>query len=123
MGSPVGALVIWSLFGSYVYFFGMKYRVWWNDVGVTMSASGGPERHIRFDEISEIRYEVASGGEFLSQSRPFRRIVIMGSLPDPAAPIDISLRHFRLEDIEELLMEIRKLRPDILLPAIPHMAV
>lgn len=115
-----GLLVIWPLFAADVYFFGMKYRIWWNDVGVTMSASGGPERHVSFDDVSEVRYEIASGGEFLSQSRPFRRIAIFGSSAGPSAPIDISLRHFRLEDIEKLLIEIRKRRPDLALPAIPR---
>lgn len=109
-----GLLVIWPLLAADVYFFGMKYRIWWNDVGVTMSASGGPDRQVRFDEVSEIRYEIG-----LSQSRPFRRIAIFGSRVGTKAPIDISLRHFRLEDIEKLLMEIRKLRPDISLPVIP----
>lgn len=109
-----GLLVIWPLFAANVYFFGMKYRIWWNDVGVTMSASGGQDRQVRFDEVSEIRYEIG-----LSQSRPFRRIVIFGSRAGPFDSIDISLRHFRLEDIEKLLVDIRKLRPDIPLPAIP----
>ncbi len=113
-----GVALIWALFTSYVYFFGMKYRVFWNEEGVTMSASGGPRRSIKFDEITEVRYETASPNELLSQSRPFRRIVIFERRRDPNGWIDVSLRHFRLDDIDRLLMEIKRRRPDIELPAV-----
>ena len=112
--------VIWVLFASYVFFFAMKYKVLWNEAGVTMTASGGPARNIRFDEITEIRYETASASEFLSQSRPFRRVVIVGRRRDPHASIDISLRYFEAEDIDRLLMAIGKQRPDI---ALPHLSL
>ncbi len=99
--------VIWVLYASFVLLFGMKYEVSFDDQGVNMKASGGPERRIRFEEIKEVRYETASGGEFLAQARPFRRIVILGPQRQPNGKIDISLRHFRTEDINSLLMAIR----------------
>lgn len=109
---------IWPLFAVIVYI-GMKYRVLWDETGVVMRASGGPERRIQYDEITEIRNEMAQVSEFLSQSRPFRRIVVYGRKHDPDAFIDISLRHFRLEDIEELLTAIRTRRPDLAIPTVP----
>lgn len=108
--------LIWVLFASYVVFFGMKYRVSWNKEGLTMSASGGPNRSISFDEITEVRRETASADEFLSQARPFRRLVILGSRRDPNAHIDISLRHFRASDIDRLMTAISERRPDLTLP-------
>ena len=110
-----GPAVIWLLLVPLIYF-GMKYRVLWDDTGVYMRASGGPERHIRFDEITSIRYELAKPTEYLAQSRPFRRIVIHGHKRDPNAFIDVSLRHFRLEDIAELMTAIHEHRSDLAIP-------
>lgn len=110
-----GPSVLWIVFIPLIYF-GMKYRILWDETGVYMRASGLPERHIRFDEITSIRYELAQPTEFLAQSRPFRRIVIHGHNSEPNAFIDVSLRHFRLEDIEELMTAIHGHRPDLAIP-------
>jgi len=110
--------LIWALFAALIYI-GMKYRVLWDETGLIMRASGVPERLIRYDEITEIRIEKAQVGEFLVQSRPFRRIVIRGHKRHPHDYIDVSLRHFRPADIDELLAVIRAQRPDLAVPTIP----
>lgn len=79
-----------------------------------MRASGGPDRRIRFDEITEIKYEIGA-----SESRPFRRLVILGRHNVPDAFIDVSLRHFQMDDIQKLLSDIHEHRPELTLPAIP----
>jgi hypothetical protein len=112
-------LVIWALYGCYVVAFGMPYRVYWDEACVMMRASGGPQRNIRFEDISEVRYEIARSDEYLSQSRPFRRVVIHGRDQKRNCYIDISLRHFHLEDIRDLMSGIRKYRPDLTLPQLP----
>ena len=112
-----GAGLVWALYGSYVFLFGMKYRVSCDEEGVNMKASGGPARSIRFEDINEVCYETARAHEYLSQARPFRRIVIHGRPHDPNGRIDVSLRHFRSKDIDELLKTIRERRPDLTLPA------
>lgn len=114
-------LILWPLFAVAYLYFGLKYRVLWDETGVYMRASGGPERHIRYEDITSIRNESAKVSEFQSQSRPFRRIVIHGRTHNPEAFIDISLRHFRLEDIEELLTIIRMRRPDLAVPETGHL--
>jgi hypothetical protein len=101
------------LFAFAYLYFGLKYRVLWDATGVSMRASGGPERHIGFDEITSIRYVVAS-----SQSRPFRRIEIHGRKSDPKAFVDVSLRHFRLDDVDEMMTAIRMHRPDLKVPKV-----
>jgi hypothetical protein len=108
--------LVWALFALYVIFFGVKYRIFWDEDGLTMSASGGPNRSISFDEITEVRRETARADEFLSQARPLRRLVIVGSQHAPNARIDISLRHFRTPDIDRLIREIGERRPDLTLP-------
>jgi hypothetical protein len=109
--------VFLPLFGIYFLYFGMKYRVLWSKEAVVMRASGGAERHIPYDEISRVRNEVSSANDVLAQSRPFFRIAVYGSR-DPNTFVDISLRHFRLEDIQELLATIRNRRPDLDVPMI-----
>jgi hypothetical protein len=113
-----GTTVIWGAFAVLIYI-GMKYRVLWGDAGVVMRASGGPERLIRYDEITEIKIERAQGSEFVAQSRPFRRIVIHGQKQHPKEYIDVSLRHFRPADIDELLAVIRTRRPNLAVPTVP----
>jgi hypothetical protein len=110
---------IWFLYGiSYVYF-GMKYRVLWNKECVVMRASGGPERSILFDEITRVKNEVSNASDLQAQSRPFRRIAIYGRKHDSNARIDVSLRHFDLNDIDLLLTAIRAQRPDLEVPTVP----
>lgn len=109
-------LFSWILFGIYVAYFGLRYKVLWDRMHVAMRASGVPERCIPFNEISSIRYEIAPPDEWFAQSRPFRRIVVHGQTHDSDARIDISLRHFRLEDINQLLAAIHEHRPDIEIP-------
>ena len=111
--------VFLPLYGIYFLYFGLQYRVFWDKENVVMRARGGPERRIHFDEITSIRNEVSSAREVVAQSRPFRRIVIIGRRSGGNDVIDISLRHFRLEDIKRLLIEIHKRRPDISLPELP----
>ena len=115
---PWPIALIWGLYACYVFLFCIKYRVLWNESSVTMKAAGC-NRDIPFDEITDMRYEVADPSEFLAQSRPFRRIVIRGRSHAGDARVDVSLRHFRRADIEELLTAIRRSRPDLTVPQIP----
>ena len=103
------------LYAIYFLYFGMKYRVLWDNDSVVMRASGGAERRIQFDEIASVKNEVSSAGDVLAQSRPFFRIAVYSNR-DPNGFVDISLRHFQLEGVEELLAAIRKIRPDLSVP-------
>jgi len=109
--------VPWLLFGVFIVCFGMKYRVLWDQESVVMRASGGPKRCIRFDEITSVKNEVSSAGDLLAQSRPFRRIAVYRNR-GPNEFVDISLRHFQMEDIQKLPEAIRKSRPDLDVPKI-----
>jgi hypothetical protein len=111
-----GTVIIWALYAILVYI-GLQYRVFWDD-GVIMRASGGRERRIPYGEISEVRLERAAAAEFTAQSRPFRRIAIYGHKRRPRSYVDVSLRHFKLLDINELMSEIHNRRPDLSIPDI-----
>jgi len=111
-------IVPWVLFGAFTFCFGLKYRVFWDNQRLVMRASGGADRCIRFDEIISVRKEISSASDVLAQSRPFRRIVVCGRKQNPDARVDISLRHFDLRDIAQLLAAIRASRPDLDIPTI-----
>jgi len=110
--------VFLPLFGIYFLYFGMKYRVLWNEESVVMRARGGPDQRVSFSEITSVRNETSSASEVLAQSRPFRRIVVYGRKDDPKTRVDISLRHFDLKDISQLLTAIHAHRPDLDIPTI-----
>lgn len=97
---------------------GLRYRVLWNSNGVVMRGSGIGERRIPYDSISKVKIERANASEFMTQARPFRRIVIYGNDRLQATYIDISLRHFAPRDIDKLLAEIRVRRPDLTVPQV-----
>lgn len=113
-----GPAVFLPVYGIYFLYFGLPYRVFWNEESVVMRAHGGPERCVRFDEITSIRSEVSSAEEVAAQSRPFRRIAIYGREGDANARVDISLRHFERDDIDQLLSTIQKCRPDLDVPVL-----
>ena len=110
--------VFLPLYGIYFLYFGLKYRVFWNEERVVMRARGGPDHQVRFDEITSVKKETSSAADVLAQSRPFRRIVVAGRANDPEARVDISLRHFDLRDISQLLTAIHCHRPDLDIPTV-----
>lgn len=105
--------VAWLLLGILV-FIGMKYKISWTSEEVCQRASGGPEACIMYEEITDLGSEVSKRSEMFSISRPFRRIVISGN--GNHKQIDVSLRHFRDEDVLELMKVIHSHRPDLSLP-------
>ena len=96
-------------------YLGLRYKVLWDGSAVTMHASGGRERRISYQDISSIEFEVGA-----AKSRPFRRIVIHGQNHDANGFVDVSLRHFNLEDIRALMRTIHERRPDLAIPKAPR---
>lgn len=91
---------------------GMQYRVSYSDNLVQMNASGLPQVSIPFGQISHIENEVS-----VERGRPFRRIAIYaGKRNSGAARVDVSLKHFRIEDIRGLLVVLAQKRSDLSLP-------
>ncbi len=107
--------VAWLLFGVLV-FVGLRYRISWDQETVCQQASGGPDVCIKYDEITEIAREKAKINEMVAMSSPYRRIAIYGGLGEDIRHINVSLRHFRDEDVQQLMAFIHKRRPDLVLP-------
>jgi hypothetical protein len=101
------------LFAGWVYL-GMRYRVSYTDIGIEMIASGLAPAFIQFDGIARIENEVS-----IQRGRPLRRIAIYSSKQGGKVKwVDVSLKHFKIEDIRVLLDMIRQKRHDLEIPQI-----
>lgn len=113
----LAALTLWLL--AFVDFsFQFRYRIYWSDAEVRQVAAGGEVR-LGYDDIAAV--EVESGGSTggVFPSRPFRRLAIYSRGPERTpVHVDISLRHFRSDDIQMLMNSLRTRRPDLALPKI-----
>ena len=106
------SFLVWIFFAIYVYI-ATRYRIYWCEKTIRRKASGGPDAIIQISDIAEVIRERATASEMAAQSAPFRRIKISDR---SGHYINISLRHFRVEDIHELMCWVHKCRPDLVMP-------
>lgn len=110
--------LMWLLFLVLVYI-GLKYKIFWTDKEVCQKASGGSRVCIKYADLTKVTSEISKSAEFLSASRPFRRIALYAEgLPGENKSIDVSLKHFVMDDVRELMRTIHDSRPDLVLPDI-----
>lgn len=115
---------------------GLAYKVSWNSRAVIMHASGIKPNplSIRYQDIDRVVYETAVSDALaetasvemglpaaaVSRTRPTQRIVIYGrgsGMEETGAQfVDVSLKHFALDDIRTLLRKIARQRPDLAVP-------
>jgi len=91
-----------------------SYRIFWNETGVTMGVDLR-KNTIPFTEITSVQYVSGYNTYRNSPFRRFKKIVIRGHNKRKDY-VEVSLHHFRSEDIATLLDEISKRRPDIEIP-------
>lgn len=96
------------LFAGWV-FIGTRYRVLYDDKRVEMTASGRASVSILYDEIVSVAKEAS-----IERGRPFRRIAIHAD----SNFIDVSLKHFAIDDVRNLMRVIHEKRPGLALPEI-----
>lgn len=96
--------------------FGMRYRIFLNDVEIIQKAVAGNLTKIKIDEITDIVQETSDLQTLATFSRPMRRIVIYAKHTDGGKFIDVSLKHFMTADIRKLMGAIHQRRPDLTLP-------
>lgn len=107
---PVG----WIFFGIFVYI-GSLYKIYYSAEEICRQASGGPNRCIKIDQIAKIEMERASVNEMVAQSSPLRRIKISDG---NGVYINVSIRHFRDEDVRCMMSIIHKRRPNLEMPKV-----
>lgn len=109
---PVG----WTFYGMFVAI-ALRYRISYGTDYIRRRASGGPDVVISVRDVTSIAKERANAAEMVAQSKPFRRIRISDR---SGQSIDVSLKHFRSEDINALLHWLHRSRPDLAMPKDVH---
>lgn len=112
--SPIaatGILIIFALLWAYM---GMQYRILWRDGNVVMRSGGFRGRTISMSvtDIERIEQERSDPYTLLKFNRPSRRLTIYGKATDGLNRIDVSLKHFRVDDIRQLMRIIHRKRAD-----------
>jgi hypothetical protein len=116
--SLVSAVVVWLGFVP-MWAIMYRYAIFWNDSEIRMRAFGIPSATLRISDIQRIAYERSDVRQLLGVSRPSPRISIYGPLASRrSGVIDISLRHFELKSIRDLLGAVRHARNDLAIPTL-----
>jgi hypothetical protein len=112
-------LVFWAIIGplAVVYvWYQRRYRISWQNGSVVQNAAAGPVVTISVDEMERVVQERSDIRTLLSLSRPGRRITIYGRTAPGMKFIDVSLYHFKLNDVRKLMRLIHERRPDLVVP-------
>jgi hypothetical protein len=104
------AIFIWSQYAN------TRYRIFWEHGQIKQVAAYGDVTTIAPSEIKRIVLERSDLQTLLSYTRPSRRIAIYGDGSNGHQWIDVSLKHFAVEDIRRLMRAIREHRPDLSMP-------
>ncbi len=104
------------IFVAFNTWFGMRYRIFWDDGEIIQKAVAGNLTKIKTDEITDVIQETSDLQTLATFSRPMRRIVIYARHAEGGKFIDVSLKHFVADDIRKLMRAIHERRPDLTLP-------
>jgi hypothetical protein len=109
-------VVFWAFLNS-------RYRVALEDGTLVMQSASLFNKSraltsIKIADITSVKKEISDTHSAIKLRRPFRRIAIYAGQGDGAKWIDVSLKHFKLEDIRKLLRGIRDSRPDLDVPEV-----
>ena len=113
--------VIFTSMVLFLLFLNNRYQVFLEDSVITMRAASltnNPRAFtsIKIEDITKIKSEVSDLHTTVKLRRPFRRIAVYDDRHEKF--IDISLKHFVMEDIIQLLKVIKEKRPDLEVPLI-----
>jgi hypothetical protein len=112
---PLGVALIGCCLLLVTHYADLRYRVFWRDGTVERITANNIKTTIKAFDISHVVLEQSTGIGMLALRRPVRRITIYGK---GEQHLDVSLRHFALDDIRRLMEVIHKMRPDLALPII-----
>jgi len=107
--SPLKASLTVGLFLAALIFSGTRYKISWSNGAVVQEAFGKVDVMINVNQITDLRRESANTKTLIAFNRPFRRVTIVGQ----GQIIDVSLRHFVMQDVCKLIRIIESLRPDL----------
>jgi hypothetical protein len=106
-----------------IYFYDLKYSISVKDRAITMCVATWFRTPlaittIRIADITSIKTETDDLTKAISSTRASRRIAIYDEHMENVKFIDISLKHFVLQDIRKLMEVIKAERADLIVPFI-----
>lgn len=113
---PLEALGALMIVATIIAWYGTRYRISWHDGEIVQRAADGPITVIKIDHIYKIEQETSDIKTLLRMRRPSRRVTIYGRTSHGMQKIDVSLKHFKREDVKKLMRGIHELRPDLKMP-------
>ena len=117
-GVLLSITVISVLYFAFLYFFNSRYQIFFEKGVISMQAASLSNSNaltsIRVSDISSIQRETSNLHTTVKLKRPFQRIAIYDKNHNKF--IDISLKHFAMEDVHKLMKLIKEERPDLVLP-------
>ena len=105
-------IALGSLLISWLGYMGTRYRIYMENERVTQKAFRKKDVVISIKDIKTISMEASDAATLVKMQRPSNRITIYSE----EKFIDVSLKHFKYLDIQELMHRIKVLRPDLDVP-------
>lgn len=114
----------WNILGTMFFLSGLttliimlnlRYTVTWNGRAIVQTAFGKRSVSISPDAITRIRFETSDTRTLFKANRPYRRVAIYAG----DEFIDVSMKHFKLDDIRKLIGILRRTRPDLSVVKLP----
>ncbi|HLI17568.1 MAG TPA: hypothetical protein VKV22_04755 [Rhodanobacteraceae bacterium] len=110
-----GAIVLLAAWALLIVWLNFRYTISWSGSAIVQTAFGLGEISIAATNITAIKSETSNTRTLIMANRPYRRISVYGD----GKFIDISLKHFKFEDIRKLIAIVRDARPDLSMSELP----
>jgi hypothetical protein len=119
--SPISVLLVFAPIALWYAWVQTKYAISWQDGAITQRTMGGPPVIISVAEIYQVVLERSTIQQMVSLSRPGpRRLAIYARTTSGVKVVDVSLVHFKRDDVEMLMKLVHERRPELVLPTFYH---
>ena len=114
-----GAIALLSALAIFIISLNLRYTITWNGTAIVQTAFGLPKVSIKPADITKVRFETSDARTLFKANRPYNRIAIYAGNQF----IDISMKHFKVEDIRKLIASIREIRSDLPIDKLPKAVI
>lgn len=115
----VSAIALLSALAAFIISLNLRYAITWNGTAIVQTAFGLPKVFIKPTDITKIRFETSDTRTLFKANRPYNRVAIYSGNKF----IDVSMKHFKIEDIRKLIAVIRETRPDLPMDKLPKTVI
>jgi len=114
--NPIYFLTLLLLIYSWISYTSMRYRIWWEKGRVYQRSGDMIITSVDINDIKEIKQESSDLATLAAYNRPSKRITLYAETSEGPEQIDVSLIHFKINDVKGLMRRIHEKRPDLEMP-------